>query len=93
MTSLSRRYVADRLAHAWNEKHPVESVVIWFGPDGDVDDMRETIMTAPARVVAGSDTILVGISDRANPVSLSSLYGAAELRREIEAQIAREGVA
>lgn len=93
MTSMTKRYIADRVAAEWNERHPLETVVIWLGPHGDLDDMRETIVTAPARVAAGSDTILVGISDRADLVPLSTLYGAAELRRRVEAKISLAGVA
>lgn len=94
MTDLSRRYVADRTAAEWNQRHPVGASVIWFGPpDGTSDDYRETILTAEARVAPGTDTVLVGIAAQADPVPLSSLYGAHELRRQVAARIAREGAA
>lgn len=94
MSDARKRYVAERLAAAWNAKHPVNAAVICFGPDdGDMDDFRETVVTSPAQVRPGGTVPMVGVAEYREPVPLTKVYGVAKLQREIEAQAAREGVA
>ncbi|KAB2888407.1 MAG: hypothetical protein F9K32_16665 [Desulfobulbaceae bacterium] len=94
MSDARKRYIAERLAAAWNAEHPVNTAVICFGPDdGDMDDFRETVVTSPAQVGPGGTVPMVGVAEHGAPLPLTQVYGVAKLQREIEAQVAREGVA
>jgi len=94
MSDARKRYIAERLATAWNAKNPPGTVVTWIADDdGNLDDYRETVITEPARVGPGGEVAIVRISDNRIPIRLSRIYGVAKLQADIEARIAREGVA